>query len=368
MSSIWGQNIKISIFGESHGKAIGVVIDGLPPGEFIDFDQINSQMSKRKPGRSALTTSRNESDKPEIVSGVLNGKTTGSPVCAIIKNEDFNPSDYKENEFILRPGHADFTSTVRYNGFADLSGGGHLSGRLTAPIVFAGTICKGILERSGVYIGAHLSQIGDISDEPFDQINVDRQILEKLSKKSFSVINEEAFLKMKQKILEIKNQGNSIGGTIECAVVGLPEGIGDPIFDNIESKISSIIFAVPGVKGLEFGSGFKCSSMLGSEHNDEFIIQDGKVKTKTNNHSGILGGISTGMPIIFKVAFKPTASISRPQKTVNLKEKTECEVSFGGRHDTCIAVRAVPVVESAGAIAILDLMIPNLNRKINHEV
>lgn len=362
MSSTWGERIKISLFGESHGKAIGIVIDGLPAGELIDFDKINLQIFRRKPKSNNLTTPRKESDIPQIVSGILNGRTTGTPLCAVIKNEDAKLGDYLKNKFKLRPGHADFTSIVHYGGFADLSGGGHLSGRLTAPLVFAGTICREILEKKGIFIGAHLSSVGDITDKPFDKVNIDAKTLTYLSGKTFPVLSDEISLKMQNKILEVKNNSDSIGATIECAVVGMPVGIGYPIFDSIESKISSIVFSVPGVKGLEFGRGFGSSLMQGSYHNDIFTLQNGEIKTKTNNSGGILGGISNGMPIVFKVAFKPTASIKKEQDTVNFKTKTKCKIICSSRHDPCIAVRATPVIESVTAIALLDLMIPNLKR------
>ena len=359
MSSTWGNNIKISIFGESHGKAVGVVIDGLPPGEKIDFDEINVQMSRRRPGNSNLTTQRKESDIPEIMSGIFNGITTGTPVCAVIHNENAIPSNYEENKFLLRPGHADYTGHIRYKGFEDFRGGGHFSGRLTAPLVFAGAVCKQILKRKGIILGSHISSIGEIYDISFDPVNISAELLENLSTSYFPLINKDIKTKMQDKIIEVKVDNDSIGGTIECAIIGVPAGIGNPIFDNIESKISSIIFGIPGVKGIEFGSGFEASKMKGSENNDSFMVKDGQIQTLTNNHGGILGGISSGMPIIFRTAFKPTPSIKKTQKTVNLKDNSQKEINTKGRHDPCIAIRAAPVVEAAAAIAILDLMIPS---------
>jgi len=320
MSSTWGNNIKISIFGESHGEAIGVVIDGLPSGEEVNFDEIMIQMQRRTPGGD-FVSKRCENDIPEMLSGIFNNKTTGTPLCAIINNKDAKSADY--NQFLPRPGHADYTGHVRYKGFNDFRGGGHFSGRLTCPLVFAGAICRQILKKRNIEI------IADIIDKD----------------------------KLQARIVNAKSNGDSVGGIIECTIIGVPAGVGNPIFDNIESKISSMVFGIPGVKGIEFGSGFASAEMIGSEHNDEFIIEDGIIKTKTNNHGGILGGISSGMPIIFRTAFKPTSSIEKCQKTVNLKDNTEQEISTKGRHDPCIAIRAVPVVEAATAIAILDLIV-----------
>ena len=357
ISSIWGNNIKISIFGESHGKGIGVVIDGLPYGEKINFSDIRLQMQRRSPGNNDLTSQRKEIDDFQIISGILNDITTGTPLCAIIYNENIKSVDYNNKKLLFRPGHADYTGYIRYQGFSDFSGGGHFSGRLTCPLVFAGSICRQILKKKGIIVGSHINSIGNIFDKMFDSINVVSEFLEYLSLDSFPVINKEIKNDMQSKIREVKLDGDSIGGTIECAIIGIPVGIGNPIFDNIESKISSIIFSIPGVKGIDFGSGFDSSFMKGSQHNDNFIFENGKVKTLTNNHGGVLGGISSGMPIIFKVAFKPTPSIEKKQKTINFKNNSEQEIKIKGRHDPCIAIRAAPIIEAAAAIAISDLMI-----------
>jgi len=357
VSSIWGNKIKISIFGESHGVAIGIVIDSLPSGEKINLNEVKLQMNRRRPMNENLSTSRAEKDSTEIISGLLNEVTTGTPLCAIIPNKDANSQDYNSKEFMLRPGHADFTGYIRYKGFNDFRGGGHFSGRLTAPLVFAGAICKQILERKGIEIGSHISSIENISDKLFDPVYLKPSLLKTLSSSRFPVINSNSRKKMEEKILEIKTQGDSVGGIVECAIIGVPAGIGDPIFSSIESKISSLVFGIPGVKGIEFGKGFESSKMKGSENNDEFIFKNEKVQTLTNNHGGILGGISSGMPIIFKTAFKPTPSIAMTQKTVNLKSSLPCELNTKGRHDPCIAVRAAPAVEAAAAISILDFLI-----------
>lgn len=356
MSSMWGSNIKISVFGESHGEAIGVVLDGLPAGVKINFDEVNAQMKRRKPGGDNLVTSRKESDTAHVISGIFEGKTTGAPMCAVIYNENASSKDYEKSRFLPRPGHADFTAHVKYKGFEDFRGGGHFSGRLTAPVVFAGAVCRQILARKGIFIGSHIASIGNVFDEKFNPVDIPYEVLNCLSQCAFPVLNKEIKNKMEAKILEVKAQKDSVGGVIECAVIGVPCGIGDPIFDNIESKISSIIFGIPGVKGVEFGGGFELSKKCGSVCNDNFTVSNGIIKTTTNNSGGILGGISLGMPIVFKVAFKPTPSIAKEQTTVNLKSGLTEKISIQGRHDPCIAVRAGAVVEAAAAIAILDLI------------
>lgn len=356
MASTWGQNVKVSIFGESHGTGIGVVIEGLPAGERISFEDITTQMNRRAPGDS-MTTDRKERDIPQVMSGVINDTTTGTPLCAIFKNEDVNSADYEDHQFLPRPGHADYTGYVRYKGYASFPGGGHFSGRLTCPLVFAGAICRQILKRTGVIIGSHLSSIGDVTDELFPPVDVTSALLEGLSSERFPVVSVADKTKMQQKILEVRAEGDSIGGVVECAIIGARAGLGDPIFDGIESKISSIIFGIPGVKGIEFGSGFEATTMKGSMHNDIFTLRDGQVMTLGNNHGGILGGLSSGMPIIFKVAFKPTPSVAKQQHTVNMKEGTEQLIKIRGRHDPCIAVRAAPVVEAAAAVAMLDIIV-----------
>ena len=359
MSSIIGNKIKISVFGESHGKSIGVVIDGLPSGKKINLDDIILQLLRRSPGLDDISSMRQEKDIPEIQSGLFNNKTTGTPLCAIIKNEDILSQNYEKNKHLMRPGHADYTGHIHYKGFEDYRGGGHFSGRLTCPIVFAGSICRQILEQYEILIASHISSIGNIQDENFNPTHIANSLINKLSQEKFPVINKLIKDEMKEKILEVKNDNNSIGGTIECAITGVPAGIGEPIFDGIESKIASFIFGIPGVKGLEFGSGFQSSLMMGSENNDEFIFENNTIKTSTNNHGGILGGISSGMPILFKIAIKPTPSIPKPQNTINIKNNKQESLLIHGRHDPCIVPRVAPVVESISAIAILDLLLNN---------
>ena len=354
--SSWGNDIKISIFGESHGNGIGVVIDGLPAGEKLNFDEMYLQMSRRAPGNDKAATPRSEKDAPEILSGLLDNITTGAPLCAVIRNTNVRSGDYSNLLNCPRPGHADYTGYVRYNGFNDIRGGGHFSGRLTAPLVFAGAVCRQILEKKGIKIAAHISSVGDIEDERFNGTDISCELMDRLSKTTFGLIDQSREEKMRALIEECRLSQDSIGGTIECAVTGMPVGAGSPMFDGIENVISSIIFGIPAVKGIEFGSGFDGTKLRGSQNNDGFYYDNGVVKTRTNNHGGILGGISSGMPIIFRTAIKPTPSISIKQRTVDLNSKSDSELEIHGRHDPCIVVRAVPVIESAAAIAIINIL------------
>lgn len=354
--SSWGNSIKISVFGESHGNGIGVVIDGLPAGKKLDMDGIYEQMSRRAPGKDKTATPRLEKDIPEILSGVLNDTTTGAPLCAVIRNTNTRSGDYGNILSSPRPGHADYTGFIRYNGYNDIRGGGHFSGRLTAPVVFAGSVCRQILLEKGIKIAAHISSVGKIKDRPFDPVNIPDDLIERLNKETFSLIDRDKETEMRALIEECRKDLDSIGGTIECAVTGLPAGLGSPMFEGAENVISSIVFGIPAVKGIEFGAGFEASAMRGSENNDEFYYDEDTVKTRTNNHGGILGGITSGMPLIFRTAVKPTPSISKQQNTVDLTEKKDTTLSIHGRHDPCIVPRAVPVVEAAAAIAVLELI------------
>ncbi len=350
-------NLSVSIFGESHGNGIGVVIDGLPGGCEIDFDKVLDFMARRAPKKDGISTRRNEKDFPEIMSGYLNGKTTGTPLCAVIKNTDQHSGDYNNIATVARPGHADYTGSVRYNRSNDIRGGGHFSGRITAPLVFAGAVCGQILEQKGIYSGAHILSIGDIYDEHFNPVNVTKEELEAVKAKDFPVINSALEQAMKDKVKAASEKLDSVGGRIECAVVGLPAGIGSPMFDGIENRISQAVFGVPAVKGLEFGAGFGFSEMNGSEAND-CLTTDGKtVRSVTNNNGGILGGISSGMPVIFTAAVKPTPSIAQPQQTVDYIKMENTVLEIKGRHDACIVPRAVPVIEAAANIAILSFLI-----------
>lgn len=356
MSSMLGRKVKISVFGESHGAAIGVVVDSLPPGFEIDIDKVNFEMKRRAPGKSKLTTPRQEKDQYEIVSGFFEGKTTGTPLCAIIRNADTKSGDYSLLKDVVRPGHADFTGKMRYLGFNDYRGGGHFSGRLTAPIVFAGAVAKQILESRGIYIGSHISKLANIKDKEFDLVNVDLKDIENLKNMTLPLLDESVEEAMKNEVLKARESLDSVGGTIETVVLNMPVGIGSPIFDSVESVLASALFSVPAVKGIEFGKGFDIADMKGSEANDEYYLDGEEVKTYTNNNGGILGGITSGAPIVFKVAIKPTPSISRPQKSVNVTTKENTDLEIVGRHDPCILPRAAVVIEAVTALCILDLL------------
>ena len=359
MSSNFDGGVKLSLFGESHGKGIGVVLDNLPSGEKIDLDKIGEFMARRAPKKDGTSTTRSEKDIPEILSGLFEGKTTGTPLAAVILNTDQHSGDYGNISHIARPAHADYTGFLRYNGANDPRGGGHFSGRITAPLCFAGAVCGQILEHRGIVTGAHIASIKGIRDTELDPVNVNAGQLDLIKRRSFPTLSEDSETKMREIINNARMELDSVGGIVECAAVGFPAGIGSPMMDGLENIISRLVFAIPAVKGIEFGCGFDCTDMFGSENNDEFKIVDGKIVTETNNHGGILGGISSGMPIIFRVAFKPTPSISRPQKSVDFKELTEQELVIKGRHDPCVVPRAVPCVEAALNIALLSALIEN---------
>ncbi|WMJ79802.1 chorismate synthase [Clostridium sp. MB40-C1] len=356
MSGVWGNKIKFSIFGESHGVAIGITIDGLKPGVKLDLEEINREMKRRAPGKNKISTARNEKDEFEILSGYFNERTTGTPLCAIIRNSDKRSKDYEKIKNIMRPSHADYTGYIKYNGFNDYRGGGHFSGRITAPIVFAGAVAKQMLKGEGIVIGSHIKSIHYIEEDNFDYINIKEELLNELSHKAFPIIDDNIGLKMQDEILKAKEEKDSLGGVVECAVLNLPAGIGSPFFDSVESVLSHIIFSIPAVKGVEFGAGFEISKMKGSEVNDELYIEAGSVKTYSNNNGGILGGITNSMPLIFRVAFKPTPSIAKVQRTINIEKKENTTIEIEGRHDPCIVQRAVPVVEAVTAMGILDLI------------
>lgn len=356
MSSMYGRNIKISIFGQSHSEAVGVVIDGLPAGRRIDFEKLQEFMDRRAPGRDEYSTKRTEPDVPEFLSGLRDGATCGAPVSAVIRNVDARPLDYAEIKNTPRPGHADYTAHVKYGGFSDPRGGGHFSGRLTAPLCVAGGVCLQILENEGVEIAAHIAGVGGVADVPFDPVTIDADTLRRLRTKRFSVISDERGGKMREAIDAARLEGDSLGGVVECAAAGVPAGLGDPMFDGAENRIAAIVFGVPAVRGIEFGSGFGSALLRGSANNDAFYMDGGAVRTRTNNHGGVLGGITTGMPVLFRVAIKPTPSIEKLQDTVDLASGENVKLNITGRHDPCIVPRAVPCVESAAAIAILDMM------------
>ena len=357
MSSSFGEKVKIMIFGQSHSEAIGVVIDGLPVGEEIDMEAVRKFMERRAPGKNAYSTPRREADLPHVVSGLFEGKTCGAPICAVIENTNTRSKDYDKLKDLPRPGHADFTAWVKYKGANDHRGGGHFSGRLTAPLCFAGAVCMQILERRGIHIGAHILSIKGVRDTPFDAVAVDADTLKSVTEKTFPVQEDAAGEAMQATIAAAREKADSVGGIIECAAVGLPVGVGEPMFDGLESRLAAAVFAIPAVKGVEFGKGFGAAELLGSENNDSFAYQaDGTVRTTTNHHGGSLGGISSGMPLVFRAAFKPTPSIGQEQATISIGKKENAALAVVGRHDPCIVPRAVPCVEAAAAVALLDLL------------
>ncbi|MBE6903154.1 MAG: chorismate synthase [Ruminococcaceae bacterium] len=354
MSSSWGKKVTVTVFGESHGQAIGVTVDGIEAGLELDFEYIDSYIKRRAPGKNRFSTQRKESDFPEIISGVLNGVTTGFPITAIIKNTNQHSGDYSRL-LVPRPGHADYTAYIKYNGFADMRGGGHFSGRLTAPLVFAGALCSLALKKKNIEIGAHALSIAGIYDDSYDYTSLSSDTLLKTKESEYPVLNNEALLKMQEQIDSAFSNSDSVGGIIECGAINVPAGLGSPMFESVESVLSSILFSVPAVKGVEFGAGFEVSKMRGSLCNDEFFFEDNKVKTKTNNNGGINGGITNGMPLVFKVALKPTPSIAQPQNSINLEKGCNEILEIKGRHDPCIVFRAVPVIEAVTAIALINL-------------
>ena len=356
MSSCYGEKIKVSVFGQSHGQAIGVTIDGMPAGEAVDIVKLKNFTDRRKPGKSKLETARKESDEPQFLSGIENGMTCGAPICAVIYNRDAKSSDYSEISKIMRPSHADYTAFVKYGGNADIRGGGHFSGRLTAPLCIAGGIAMQILERRGISVKGRIFSIGGIKDVSLDMADTKPSDFEYIDDINFPVFDKDAESEMKAAIEKAREQIDSVGGIVECFVFGMPCGAGAPMFEGMEGKIASAVFGIPGVKGVEFGSGFGGSDMMGSQNNDEFYVKDGVIKTYTNNSGGILGGISTGMPIVFRAAFKPTPSIGKAQRTVDVEKMENVTLELKGRHDPCIAVRAVPCVEAAAALAVLDIL------------
>ncbi len=352
MSSTYGEQIKLSIFGQSHGAAIGMTLDGVPAGLPVDLEKLQKFLNRRAPGQNDYSTPRREEDTPEFLSGIVDGYTCGAPIAAIIRNHNIRSGDYSELKDCPRPGHADYTAHIKYGGYQDAAGGGHFSGRLTAPLCIAGGLCLQWLEAKGIRIGAHLSVCAGVADEPIflDWLNPDLDAIDT----EFPVLNPDAGRKMQEEIAKAKADGDSVGGLIECVITGLPAGLGDPMFGGMESRIAQIVYGIPAVKGLEFGSGFTGSYLRGSQNNDGFCINDGKICTRQNNAGGILGGITNGMPLVFQVAIKPTPSICVPQNSISISRMEETTLSVKGRHDPCIAPRAVPVIEAAAAIAIFD--------------
>lgn len=353
MSNVWGNNLKVSIFGESHGESIGVVLGGLPPGLTLDLEEIGKQMARRAPGRSPFATSRREDDLPEIQSGLFQGKTTGAPLCALIPNQNQRSRDYQPA--LPRPSHSDYAAYLKYGGHHDYRGGGHFSGRLTAPLTFAGSVARQFLEEQGVHILSHVCQIGQLYDTRFPQIfPADLNPYSNLRYSPFPVLDQAMQGKMEEAVIQAGADGDSLGGMVEAAVIGLAPGLGSPFFDSLESRIASLLFSIPAVKGVDFGSGFALGEMRGSQANDQFCLKGQDIQTGTNHSGGINGGISNGMPLLVRAVFRPTPSISQAQTSVDLTALKETELVIQGRHDPCVAPRGAVVVESALAIALLD--------------
>lgn len=354
--STFGKAIEVNLFGESHGKSIGIIINNLPAGIELDLDAINESLYKRRP-KSKLSTPRQEQDEYEIISGYFNGLTTGSPLTFVIQNKDTRSADYSPN--ILRPSHADYTSHIKYRGKQDYRGGGHFSGRITAPLMILGAISAQLLAQKGIVIGSHIASIKDQNDKLFSDFESTIDMLKTLNASQFPLLDSLQTEKFEAVILNALKEKDSVGGTIETMVLGLTSGYGDPFFESIESVISHLMFSIPAVKGIEFGKGFDITKMFGSEANDNFYIDNGEIKTKTNNSGGIQGGISNGMPITFKVAIKPTPSIGKTQNTVDIASMEEVELNLEGRHDPAIVNRVVHVINAVTSYAILELIVRN---------
>ncbi|MBE6757757.1 MAG: chorismate synthase [Ruminococcaceae bacterium] len=356
MSSQFGKRLKVSVFGQSHGDAIGVVVDGLPAGFAVDEAALARFMARRAPG-GTLTTPRSEADTPHFLSGLVDGVTCGAPLCAVIQNTNTRSGDYAALADQPRPSHADYPAAVKYHGFADLRGGGHFSGRLTAPLCVAGGIACQILQKNGISVGAHVASVGNVHDRLFDPVAVTADDLALPASRTPAVLDPSAGEAMAALITDTANRGDSIGGVVECAAVGLPAGLGAPLYDGVENRLAAALFGIPAVKGVEFGAGFAAAAMLGSEHNDAYRREGMGVVTATNHAGGILGGITTGMPLVVRVAFKPTPSIAQPQTTLRLSSGETDTLSIHGRHDPCVALRAVPVVEAVTALTVLDMLL-----------
>ena len=355
MSSSYGKNVRITIFGQSHAPAIGVTMEGLRAGLTVDMEKLGQFLSRRAPGKAAYSTARKEADIPEFLCGIKDGVTCGTPITAIIRNTDTRSGDYAPFVRTPRPGHADYTGYVKYGEAGDFAGGGHFSGRLTAPLCIAGGICLQLLEQEGIHVYTHIASIGPVEDTGAWPAST--------ADKEFPVLSDARGEAMKEYIAQARQAGDSVGSVVECAVVGVPAGLGDPMFDGMENRLAAILFGIPAVKGVEFGEGFGAAKLRGSENNDPFGVKDGQIITMTNHSGGILGGITTGMPINFRVAFKPTPSIAMEQQTVDLQTMEETTVTVGGRHDPCIVPRGVPCVEAAAALAVYDAYLDYLKEK-----
>lgn len=359
MASVFGNVLHLSVFGQSHSPAIGCSLDGIPAGIPVNVEELNAFMARRAPGRSDTATTRKEGDVPEFIAGITDGHTNGAPIAAIIRNTNTRSRDYDELRRIPRPGHADYPARVKYGNAHDVAGGGHFSGRLTAPICIAGGICKQALEHMGVHIVAHIATLGPdgIADEALDPMAYRAEQQQAILAGELPCISADAVLAMREAILRARDELDSIGGTIECVAYGMPVGVGDPMFDGIENRIAQAAFAIPAVKGVEFGAGFASAYLKGSENNDAYRMFDGHVAPQTNHAGGILGGITNGMPIVWQMAVKPTPSIAQPQLSVDMDAGADADLSIHGRHDPCIVPRAVPVAEAVCALALYDAVL-----------
>lgn len=356
MSSTYGENLKLSLFGQSHGPAIGMTLDGIPAGLPVDLEKLQAFLNRRAPGQQDYSTPRREEDRPEFLSGILSGFTCGAPIAAVIYNHNARSGDYENLKTCPRPGHADYTAQVKYGGFQDAAGGGHFSGRLTAPLCIGGGLCLQWLEELGISIRARIKAIGGVEDPaPFDFLHPDLASI----RGDFPVISPEAEQTMREAIRQARSEGDSLGGIIQCVITGLPAGLGEPMFGGVESRIAAILYGIPAVKSVSFGAGYAVGAMRGSQCNDSFAFENGKIVTLSNHAGGILGGITNGMPVILEAAVKPTPSISRPQQSVDFTTGQSAVLEVKGRHDPCIVPRAVPVVEAGAAIAIYDMILGN---------
>lgn len=361
MGSFIGNNIRVSIWGQSHSPAIGVTVDGFPAGELVDIEALNRFLARRAPGQGPWATSRKEADAPRFLSGLVNDTTCGAPLTAMIENTNTRSGDYASLKDVPRPGHSDYAAQIKYRGFQDVAGGGHFSGRLTAPLCIAGGICMQILRRRGIHISAHIASVSNVQDAAVNPCAKDADIYS-VEGKAFPVLDEEQGNAMQEVIAEAKKDCDSVGGVVECIITGMPAGVGEPMFGGVENRLAAALFGIPAVKGLEFGNGFACATLRGSENNDSFCIEENgdgtkTVCTKTNHHGGALGGITSGMPIVFRLAFKPTPSIAKEQDSIRFSTGTNEKLQIVGRHDPCIVPRAVPVVEAVAALVAYDMLL-----------
>lgn len=365
MKNTYGNNLTLSVFGGSHDSEIGMTLEGFPSGLQLDFGALHALMARRAPGSTPLGTPRRESDLPIFTKGLdENGVTTGEMLRAVIRNENTRSSDYSFVYDTPRPGHADFAALKKYGNGVDLAGGGRFSGRLTAPLCIAGGLCLQYLEKRGIRIGAHIASVGAVKDTAFDPVTENTALFDRLATQSLAVIDQAAGEKMAAVIREARAAGDSVGGTVECMITGLPAGLGEHMFDGVEGRLSCALFSIPAVKGVEFGAGFAAAQMTGSENNDPFVTDGKRVFTETNNCGGILGGMTNGMPVVFRIAVKPTPSIAREQRTVSLQRMENTTLKIGGRHDPCILPRVVPVVEAVAAIAVMDLLLDEMRKQL----